>query len=230
MPVIKKKAPIEIHRSKIENILMLIKDFSKKNTQKVLYPVVAVVLILSVSLAAYVFFTKSSEKDFVRFEVIIENYRSDPLNQEIQNKTVIELQKLVSETRFGFVHDMSLYYLGNIFFMENKFSEAYDMFTAFIKKSSSSDVFVPIAVNKSALCLEELGKFDEAIVLMNKYDEKNTDNIMNDQINYNIARLYSLKNNQIKAREYFSIVITRFPKSIYAERSRERLLLLSAVK
>ncbi len=51
-----------------------------------------------------------------------------------------------------------------------------------------------------------------------------------DQVLYNTGRLYSLKNDQIKAREYFNKVITRYPESAYAERSKERLLLLSLVK
>jgi tetratricopeptide (TPR) repeat protein len=230
MAGISRKGPIEIHRSKIEIFLMSIKEFSQKNSRKVILSVSIVIFVLLAVLLAYTYLSKTSEKDLVRFEIIIENYRIDPANQEVKDKTIAELQKLISETKFGFVHEMSYYYLGNIYFNENKFSESYNFLSVFIKKSSSNDVFIPLAVNKSAICLEEMGKLDDAITLLTKFEEKHADSIVSDQINYNIARLYFIKNNQVKAREYFSSVITRYPKSIYADRSRERLLLLSAVK
>ncbi|HPS86027.1 MAG TPA: tetratricopeptide repeat protein [Spirochaetota bacterium] len=229
MANIKKKNTIEIERNPIEKFLMSVKDFSKNNRRKVITVSISVILILIISLAAYVLLTGSSEKQLIKFEQVIDSYRSDPMNQEVKDKTIVELQSLISDTKFGFVHEMSYYFLGNIFFTEKKYSEAYSMFEAFIKKSSD-DVFVPIAVNKTAICLEEQGKIDEAITLLNKYESDNSDSIAMDQIYYNSARLYSLKNNQIKAREYFNSVIAKYPESIYAERSRERLLLLSAVK
>jgi tetratricopeptide (TPR) repeat protein len=230
MANIKKKSSIEIERSPIEKTLMLVKEFTLNNRKKVITITLSLVFILIVSLGAYVILTNSSEKELIKFEVVIDNYRSDPLNQEVKDKTIIELKNLISGSKFGFVHEMSHYFLGNIFFSEKKYDEAYKMFETFIKKSSDDMVFIPIAVNKAAICLEEQGKIDEALVLLNKYEAGNSDNIAMDQIYYNTARLYSLKNNQIKAREYFNNVISKHSDSVYAERSRERLLLLSAVK
>jgi len=230
MANIKKKSSIAIERSPIENFLMYLKDFSKNNSRKVTIVSISLLLILIVSLTSYVLLTGSSEKELIKFEMIIENYKTDPMNQEVKNKTIVELQNLISETKFGFVHEMSHYFLGNILFAEKKYSDAYNMFDAFIKKSSDKEVFIPIAVNKAAICLEEQGKIDDAISFLNKYEQDNSDSIVLDQIYYNSARLYSLKNNQIKAKEYFNNVISKYPESMYAERSRERLLLLSAVK
>jgi len=229
MANIKKKSNIEIERSPIEKFLMSVKDFSKNNSRKVITISVSVLLLLIISLASYVIFTRSSEKELMRFELVVDNYRSDPINQEVKDKTITELQNIISDTKFGFVHEMSHYFLGNIFFSEKKFSEAFNLYEAYIKKSSD-DVFRPIAVNKAAICLEEQAKIDEAITLLNKFEADSSDSIAMDQIYYNTARLYSLKNNQIKAREYYNNVITRYPESAYAERSKERLLLLSMVK
>lgn len=226
----KKKSVIEIERSPIERFLMSFKEFSKNNRRAVLFGSLAVILLLALSLTAYTLLTRSSEKELIKFEVIIDNYRSDSMNVEVKNKTISELQNLIASSRFGFVHEMSHYILGNIYYSDKKYSDAYNMFEAFIKKSSDKEVFVPIAVNKAAICLEEQGKIDEAIAFLNKYEADNSDSIALDQVYYNTARLYSLKNNQIKAKEYFNNVITRHPDSIYAERSKERLFLLSVVK
>jgi len=226
----KRKSVIEIERSPIEKFLMSFKDFSKNNRRAVLFGSLGVILLLVLSLTAYTLLTRSSEKELIKFEVIIDTYRSDSTNVEVKNKTITELQNLIASSRFGFVHEMSHYFLGNIYYSEKKYNDAYNMFEAFIKKSSDKEVFIPIAVNKAAICLEEQGKVDEAIALLNKYEADNSDSIALDQVFYNTARLYSLKNNQIKAREYFNNVITRHPDSIYAERSKERLFLLSVVK
>jgi len=230
MANIKKKSTIKIERNPIERFLMSTKDFSKNNRRKLVIISSSVLLILVVSLAFYVFFTKSSEKELIRFEEIVDNYRSDSANQELKDKTIVELQSLISDTKFGFVHEMSHYFIGNIFFTDKKYNEAYKMFDAFIKKSSDKQVFIPIAVNKAAICLEEQGKVDEAIALLSKFESDNSSSIVMDQIYYNLARLYTLKNNQIKAREYFNSIISKYPESSYIERSRERLLLLSVVK
>ncbi len=230
MANIKNKSNIEIERNPIEKALMTIKNFSKSNSRKMITVSMTLLLIIVLLLAGYVFFTKSSEKELVKFEVIIDTYRSDPMNNDIKAKTIVDLQSLISSSKFGFVHEMSHYFLGNILFTEKRYDEAYKMFETFVKKSSDDEVFIPIAVNKAAICLEEQGKIDEAIVLLDKYQEDNPDSIAMDQVFYNSGRLYSLKNNQIKARESFNSVITRYPESVYAERSKERLLLLSSVK
>jgi tetratricopeptide (TPR) repeat protein len=227
---INKKSSIEIERSPIEKMLMSLKDFSKNNRRSVFIVSLSVILLIIISLTSYVLLTRSSEQELVKFENIIDNYRTDPANIDLKNKTIEELQSLIASSRFGFVHEMSHYFLGNIFYLEKKYSDAFNMFELFIKKSSDDEVFIPIAVNKAAICLEEQGKIDEAIAFLNKFEADNSDSIAIDQIYYNSARLYVMKNNQIKAREYFNNVITRYPDSIYAERSKERLFLLSAVK
>lgn len=230
MAKVNNKSSIKIERTPIENFIMSVKDFLKNNRKKVITVSTVVILVLAVSLTAYVIFTGSSEKELIKFESVVDNYRLDPMNKELTSKTIVELQGLISETKFGFVHQMSHYFLANIFFTEKRYSESYDMFKAFIKKSSDNEVFIPIAVNKASICLEEQGKIDDAIALLTKFESDNSGSIVQDQIYYNLARLYALKNNQIKAREYFNNVITKYPESVYAERSRERIFLLSAAK
>lgn len=225
-----KNSKIEIERNPIEKFLMTVRDFSKNNSRKMMIVSLSVMFILVIALTTYVLYSRASEKDLIKMEVIIDNYRSDPMNREVKDKTITELQKIISDSKFGFVNEMSCYFLGNILFTDNKYKDAYDMFDKFIKKSSDDEVFVPIAINKAAVCLEEQGKLDEAIAFLSKYENDYADSIVADQISYNLGRLYYMKNDQIKAREYFNSVISKFSDSIYAERSKERLLLLSAVK
>jgi tetratricopeptide (TPR) repeat protein len=246
MSEIRKKSHIEIARNPIEKFLMYVKDFLKSHSKKALYSAVSILVLFSLSLTVYLLVVKSSEKDMAKLEIIIDNYyksirssnvdadisSQDVLNKnlitEANNKTIQELNNLISESH-GFVYKISHYWLGNILFEEKRYGEAFNAFDIFIKKSSD-DVFVPIAINKAAICLEEDGKIDNAITFLSGYaaDSKNKINL--DQINYNLGRLYLLSNNQIKARESFRYVIDEYPQSAYANRSKERLFLLSAVK
>ena len=252
MTDIKKKSNIEIERNPIERFLMDVKDFLKNNRRKAVYSAVFVLALFSLSIAVYLFLTKSSEKDMIKFEVIIDNYTKtvreksfdvesgslpagekkalEELNKklisEANNKAITELNNLISESKYGFVNKICHYWLGNILFEEKRYGEAYQAFELFIKKSSDN-VFVPIAINKAAICLEEDGQIDNAIVFLNKYITGSKNKITIDQIYYNLGRLYQLNNNQIKARESFKHVVDEYPESVYANRSKERLFLLS---
>ena len=241
----RKKSNIEIEINPIERFLMYVKDFLKRNSNKAVHVAVSILVLFVISLTAYLLVVRSSEKEIARFEIIVDNYTKSisehihddhaddkNLNKKIiteaNNKAITELNNLISETKYGFVYEMCNYWLGNILFEEKRYGEAYKAFDIFIKKSSD-DVFVPIAINKAAVCLEEEGQIDNAVALLSAYvDTKNK--INKDQIYYNLGRLYLLNNNQIKARESFKLVIDEYPESVYANRSKERLFLLSAVK
>jgi tetratricopeptide (TPR) repeat protein len=231
MSEIKKKSNIEIERNPIERFLMYVKDFLKSRRRIVIYSTVSILVLFSLSLTVYLLLNRSSEKEMVRLEKIIDNYNksvseSDP---EANNKTITELNSLITDTKYGFVYKMCNYWLGNILFEEKRYGEAYLAFDIFIKKSSD-DVFVPIAINKAAICLEEDGRIDDAITFLNEYVTNRKNKISRDQIYYNLGRLYQLTNNQIKARDSFKYVVDEYPESVYANRSKERLFLLSVVK
>ncbi|MCL2155527.1 MAG: tetratricopeptide repeat protein [Leptospirales bacterium] len=231
MAAIKKKTNIEIERNPIERSLMYVKDFLKNHSRKVIYLTVSILVLFSLSLTVYLLLNRSSEKEIVRLEIIIDNYNKSVSenNPEANNKTITELNNLISETKYGFVNRICHYWLGNILFEEKRYGEAYEAFNIFIKKSSD-DVFVPIAINKAAICLEEDGKIENAITFLNEYVTDSKNKISMDQIYYNLGRLYQLTDNQIKARDSFKYVVDEYPESVYANRSKERLFLLSAVK
>jgi len=242
MPEIKKKSNIEIERNPIENFLMYVKDFLKSNRKKAVYSAVFILALFLISLTVHLFLARSSEKEMVRLEIIIDDYRNSiaaenigpgysekTVISETNKETIMKLNNLISETKFGFVNRMCRYWLGNILFEEKRYGEAYQAFDIFIKKSSDN-VLVPIAINKAAICLEEDGQIDNAVALLNKYIGDSKNKISMDQMYYNLGRLYQLSNNQIKAREAFKHIVDEYPESVYANRSKERLFLLSAAK
>lgn len=230
MAVKQGKGNIEIERNVIERYLMTFKNFIKENSRKSLYIAVGLVVVIAISVSAFVYIDASSAKDLENYESVIDSYRMNPADRVVKDKTISSLREIIKNTRFGYVNEMSHYMLGNLLYDDEKFAEAYDMFSVFVKKSSSDDLFIPVAVNKMAVCLEEQGKIDEALSLLLKYEEESKNAVVGDQLIYNTGRLYSVKGDRIKAKEYFSQVISTYPDSVFSERAKERLFLLGTIK
>lgn len=221
---------IEIERSGLEQFLMTVKDFSKENARYIRISILVFLAIIVLSISLFIYIDSSSSTAFKKYELIIDAYRMNPEDRAVKDKTINDLREFIKSTRFGHAHKMSFYILGNLLYDDAKYAEAYDMFKTFIKKSSSDEIFVPIAVNKASVCLEEEGKAEEALALLLEFEENNKSSIVMDQILYNAGRLYAVKGDKSKSREYYSRVLTDFPESVFAERARERMFLQGAVK
>lgn len=230
MAEIRSKNSIEIERNIIEQYLMTVKDFVKHNGKFVRLVIISVIILIVISVSAFIYIESSVSADFRKYEAIADSYRMNPGDRAVKDQTIKDLNELIKNTWIGHAHEMSLYLLGNLLYEDEKYGEAFEMFNSFIKKSSSEEIFIPIAVNKASICLEEQGKIDEAIQLLQKFVENNKDSIVMDQVLYNIGRFFSIKDDKIKAREYYNNVISSYPDSVFSDRARERLFLLGAVK
>ncbi|HOP30029.1 MAG TPA: tetratricopeptide repeat protein [Spirochaetota bacterium] len=221
---------IEIERSGIELFLMTVKDFIKNNRRHVKFISFGLLAVIIVSISLFIFAESSSSSSLKKYETIIDTYRMNPGDRSVKDRTINDLRDFIKNTRFGHAHQMSFYILGNLLYEDSKFAEAYDMFKTFIDKSSSDEIFIPIAVNKASVCLEEQGKTDEALALLLQFEDGDEDSIMLDQILYNTGRLYAVKGDRAKSREYYTKVMKNYPDSVFSERAKERLFLQGAAK
>ncbi len=227
MADMKVKQGIHIDRNPIESFLMRVKDFAKKNKRQVLiffaFVTFASVLIISI----FLYLENFSTKNLVKYELIVENYRQNPLDETVKKQTIDDLNLIIENTSFGFAPKAANYILGNIYFEDKKFEESYNHFQAYVQKTSLNDALHPIALNKAAIALEEQGRIDEALSILIKYEEKAKDSIVMDQVLYNIGRLYALSGDRLKARDYYNRLMLAYPDSSFADRAKERLFLLS---
>jgi len=221
---------IEIERTGLELFLMTVKDFIKNNGRNVRLILIALLGVVIISVSIFIFIDSSSSSALKKYETIIDAYRMNPQDGAVKDKTIKELRDFIESSSFGHAHQMSFYNLGNLLYEDGKYNEAYDMFKTFIKKSSSDEIFIPIAVNKASICLEEQQKIDEALSLLIEFEEDNNGSIVMDQILYNAGRLYAVKGDKIKSREYFGKLLANYPDSVFSERARERLFLQGALK
>lgn len=221
---------IEIHRNVIERYVMTAKEFVRENSKKVKYGTIAVLAVITVLIAADFIYGHLASKERGRLDAIMDTYRAGSANPEIAAKCREDLLVLVKDAKTGHAKDMGTFLLASILFDEKKYQESLEYYIKFADDSSSGTLFVPLAVNKASVCLEEMGKYDQAITLISKYSENKDFLIVMDQMLYNTGRLYALKGDTAKAREFFNMVRTDYPQSPYAEKAKERLFLLSMPK
>lgn len=221
---------IEIERSGLEQFLMTVKDFIKGNARFIRFAILGLSIVIVTAITFFIYTESSASSALKKYELIVDTYRMNPEDRAVKDKTINDLRELIKSTRFGHAHQMSFYILGNLLYDDAKYAEACDMFKTFIKKSSSDEIFIPIAVNKASVCLEEQGKTEEALALLLDFEENNKSSIVLDQILYNAGRLYAAKGDKVKSREYYNKVSANYPDSVFAERARERIFLQGAVK
>lgn len=222
------KQEIHIGRNPIESFLMRVKDFIRKNKKQVFIVFVAVAFASVLTISIFIYLENFSTKNLVKYEEVIENYRQNPLDETVKKQTIDDLNLIIENTSFGFAPKGANYILGNIYFEDKNFEESYKHFQAYVKKTSVKDALHPLALNKSAIALEELGRIDEALSVLIKYEEKVKDSVVMDQVLYNIGRLYALSGDRLKAGDYYNRLMLVYPDSSFAERAKERLFLLSA--
>ena len=217
---------IEIQRNVIERYIMTVKDFVREKKSMVKYTGISVIAVLAIAIAANFIYSNISSKEKSRLDAVMDTYRAASDNPEIMAKCRDDLKLLVKEAWTSYAKDMSTYLLASILFDEKNYQESFESYLAFARESSSDTLFVPLAVNKAAVCLEEMEKYDDAINLISKYSENKDFLIVMDQMIYNTGRLYALKGDKVKAREFFNQVRTDYPQSPFAEKAKERMFLL----
>ncbi|HRU64615.1 MAG TPA: tetratricopeptide repeat protein [Spirochaetota bacterium] len=224
----KAKSTIEIERNIIEKFFMNFKDFFKRTNRPVVPIFSGIILAIVAAIAIYLYIDHKLTVSYEKFEVIFDSYRANPEDTQVKENAVSDLKKLIESTSFGRARTLSLYLLGNILFDDGKYDEAASYLSQYVNKTSKSDIFLSLGVLKLSASKEETGKIDEAIDILEKYESTAKDYVAMDQVIYNIGRLYLIKNDKVKAKEYFSKVISLYSGSQFAIRARERLFLLNA--
>lgn len=223
----KSRQEIKIDRNPIEAFLMKVRDYIRRNKRQVYISVIVIFFAAFVTVAIFVYMETYSVKSYAKYELIIENYRQNPIDEDVKNKTINDLKELIEDTSFGFVPKASNYILGNIYFEDKKYDDAYKHLNYYVDKTSARDALHPLALNKAGVALEELGKIEEALSYLIKHEEKNKDSIVMDQVLYNIGRLYNATGDRLRSKEYFNKLMDMYPDSSYADRAKERLFLMS---
>ncbi len=107
--------------------------------------------------------------------------------------------------------------------------EAKEYLLKYIEASPSS-FFAPFALHRAAIIDEQIGKQDEAFKIYQRLERDYEGAVITDEVYYDLGRVYQTKGEYLKAREYYNKVVSSFPRSIFANKAKNRLLLLGYLK
>lgn len=225
---------IEIQRNVIENFLMAVKNYARKNMKTLLIITVATLAVLVLLVAGVLYYDKRANDDMVRFEQILEKYRMASFADEqgrVGNlkKTAAEMNGLIDSSYWGYVNKNGYYVLASLYMNEKMYAEAGEYYLRFVKKSPSS-FFAPMALQQAAIASEERDNIDEALRLYQRMDKEYAESALADQIQYDLGRMYQKKGDVFKSREHFNRVVFTYPQSLFARKAKERLFMLGLIE
>jgi TolA-binding protein len=217
---------IEIHRNIIERFLMAVKKLVKENKKNVIILSTLVLILLVIIVSGIAYIHNREKNEIVKMETILENYYSKEKDKETNfNKTIDELNYLVDSSFSGYVNSFGYYIIAGLYLSQKKYSEGKDYLLKFVDKSHSSS-FAPLALHQAAIACEKLNDVNGALIIFQRIEKEYKNSLISDEMSYDIGRMYQIKEDMFKAREYYNKVISESPVSIYASKAKKRLLLL----
>ncbi len=224
------KREIEINRNIIERFLMIVRNLIKENKKKVLISLISVIIISSLIIAGFVFYEKKENMDLAEFEQILNNYRASNNNKkdksvEELHKTIDDLNRVIDSSLWGYVNEKGYYIIANIYLSLNMHKEAKEYLLKFVDRSPSS-FFASLALHRAGIACEQLEKYDEAFKIYQRLERDYEESVIADEIYYDLGRIYQIKGEIFKAREYYNKVISLHPRSVFASKAKKRLLLI----
>ncbi len=224
---------VTVHRNIIEQTLMNVRDYIREHRSVAVKITIAIAVVFVVSIAAIVYADYKINKDTADFEAILEEYRATyHLNEQERKekfiKTVNRLQAIVDNSYFGYVHRNGYYVIASLYFYEKDYANAAQMYEKAARYASP--LFAAMALQQAGAAAESLNNIDEALRYYLLCESKYKDGYTIDQVLYNIGRMYSLKGEYFKAREYFTRVATEFPQSLFAKKASQLNVFVGALE
>lgn len=217
---------INITRNPIEKFLMIVKNFLIKKRKLILYSVAVLFAVGMISIIAYIYLDKRSSALLVKYERIMEEYMGSSKNlRNVDSDTLTKLIELRTEARFGFVHDMASFAVGNIYFSQENFAEARKLFEK-LASDTSSKLYASLALLKAGNACEEGGDFRDALAIYKKLEKDYLKEPVADDIYHSLGRIYDLLGEATLSRKYYELVISNFPNSFFAENAKKHIFLV----
>jgi len=123
------------------------------------------------------------------------------------------------------VHEFGYYIIGNLYYSEKKYKEAREYFLKFADSSSGS-YFAPMGLQQAARSSEYLGDIKDARKIYSRLEKDYEKSAIADQIQYDLGRIYEQEGDGVRARECYNKVLAGFPRSPFAQKAKERIILL----
>jgi tetratricopeptide (TPR) repeat protein len=224
------KRDIEIRRNIIEKSLMAVKDYARQNMKMVLYAAAALAVAAVLAIGAILYYDRRETAEMVKLERILDSYRKSYSSDAAERaktleQTVKDLDALTSDSWWGYVHRNGHYIIGGLYYNERNYAGARKHFLIFADGNRRS-FFAPLALQQAARSAEYVSDYKEALKIYVRLEKDYSESAVADQVFYDLGRVYEHEGDIFKARENLNKVITSFPRSPFAQKAREKLMLL----
>ena len=145
--------------------------------------------------------------------------------EEIVKNHIPKVLKLAEETKWGYLHEYGYYIAAGLYYQINDYKNAAEYYKKSLK-NLKNEVFIELAMQQYAICLEWQKDYDGALKVYKEIEEKFDNSGFKDRNFFNIGRIYQLKNNNDEAKTYYTKIIKNYSSSDYAKKARERILLM----
>jgi tetratricopeptide (TPR) repeat protein len=225
---------IEIRRNVVERSLMAAKEFAKANLRLVAYCAVGLLAAVLLFSAGYLYYENREADELARFEKILDDYRNAQFPGEAERtaaleKTATAIIAASDASYWGYVRRNGHYVAAGLYFDARMYDRALESYLKFAERSPRS-FFAPLGLQQAARSYEALGRNKDAIAVYQRLEKDYADSAVADQVLYDAGRLYQMEGDLFKSRESFNRLMTLFPKSPFARKARERLMLLGLVE
>ncbi|TAL38710.1 MAG: tetratricopeptide repeat protein [Spirochaetes bacterium] len=225
---------IEIRRNIVEKALMTVKDYVRHHRKQVAYGAAGTLIGAIFVMSMVVYYDHRASTELVQFEQALDKYRAgfpadDRERGAALDKAAQELAAIVDSSYWGYVHEFGYYIIGNLFFAESRYKESKDYFLRFTDKNPGS-FFAPMGLQQAARSCEYLGDVKGAKQIYVVIEKEYGKSAISDQISYDLGRLSEQEGDHFKAREYFNKVVSEFPRSPFAQKAKERIMLLGVAE
>lgn len=225
---------IEIRRNIVERGLMAVKEFTRENLRLVAWSAVGLVAAVLLVTVGYMVYDSRQEADLARFEKILDDFQGLQYPTEAERaaaieKTAAELIAVSDAAYWGYARRNGRYVAAGLYFEADMYDKALESYLSFVDRSPRS-FFAPMALQQAARSLEALDRNKEALDIYRRLEKEYADSAVADQVLYDAGRLHQMEGDLFKARESFNRVIALFPKSPFARKARERLMLLGLME
>jgi len=219
---------IEIERNPIERFLMKVKQFLLGNRKWVMVSLISLVAVIIISITTVILVENHIDKQQMNYGELLMLYAmGNPEDLTHVNFAVDGFKDLIKTSYFGMTTKMPYFMIGDILHLARQYEESALNFIKYADIAPSS-ILAPLALQKAALALEEVGNLDGALIQYGRLLRRYKTAATYDGFVYNAARVYAMKDDAVNANRYFNEVINNHPQSVFAERAKKLQLLMNA--
>lgn len=209
-----------LKKSSIEIIL----NWIKNNRQTAIGIAMIIVLMIIISIAFYVNYSKNSQTAQKQLFIAQQVAYGGRIDAALKQLTDVE-NNFNSRPEA----DFAIYNKGDIFFDQGQFKEAAQEYNKVLQRKSNKDL-LPYAAYSLAKSYQAMQDYDTAIVKLKDFISAWPEHFLCGQAYSSLAYIYQKKGDLASAKEINQKITVLFPQTDWAEEAKSRLSLLEKIK